>query len=96
MLLVEVASSSSGDAEEYRMQWRWRWRWRWRVGDIEGGELTTHAVQKELRARQERQGRAMRRYGGVNIVGRVGKVCGEGAKAGTRVATRSALPLPPH
>ena len=60
MLLVEVASSSSGDAEEYRMQWRWRWRWR--VGDIEGGELTTHAVQKELRARQERQGRAMRRY----------------------------------
>ena len=69
MLLVEVASSSSDDAEEYRVLWWWRWR----EGDIEGGELTTHAVQKERRARQERQERAARRDGGVNIVGRVGE-----------------------
>lgn len=65
-MLLAVASSSSDDAEEYRVLWRWRWR----EGDIEGGELTTHAVQKERRARQER---AMRRDSGANIVGRVGE-----------------------
>ena len=85
MLLVEVASSSSADAEEYRVLWRWRWRWR--EGDIEGGELTTHAVQKERRARQERQERAMRRDGGVNIVGRVGW----GNKSSDAIGTSTSL-----
>lgn len=65
LLEAVVSSSSSDDAEEYRMLWRWRWR----EGDIEGGELTTHAVQKERLERQERQETAMRREQGVNIVG---------------------------
>ena len=50
---------------------RWRWRWRWREeGDIEGGWLTTHAVQKERRAiaREAEIERATRRDDGANMI----------------------------